>query len=259
MSISLEDEMKLSQNSIQYLHNLSTSEELKEPILQSAFSIKRRLIELRRNTFLPTSVVKGNQRCPRCLLNWSEGPASYRIKSGPKKHEFAKKINSKLKQGLVLTSYQTKYFKKMDNFEGNYLVVTCKFCQKETDIKLEKPKKIKKSKSSTLVKQKKKKKRDKFCGLNQDVVLSLTHQKTPKLDNSDTVSLDSEIMHTPKLKLSKRDSGVQKVPTLEKNIKENAKKKKKKNKNLNKLSEVLNSSNTSCSPSTNLKHFLKGL
>ncbi|KAG5896882.1 hypothetical protein JTB14_033522 [Gonioctena quinquepunctata] len=257
MSISAENELKIKKNSIKYLHALSTSQELDNPILKSIFSTKRRLTELRQNIFLPSNVAKPHVKCQRCLIDWSEGPASYRIKPKPKKHKFARKIASKVKHGLALTEYQQKYLKKMNTFDGNFLTIKCKFCNKNSNVQLDKPKKIVDTKAPTMTKQKKKKKRDKFCGLNQDIVLSLTPKINRSTDNPETVSLDADTPTTPKLKLSKRDI-VPEVVIVEENITESIKKQKKKQKTLSKLSEVLNSSRKS-NISINFKNFLKSL
>lgn len=138
-------------------------------------------------------------------------------------------------------------------------VITCKFCKKETLIKLEKPKKIINSKAikTSLKKKRKIKKKDKFCGLNQEAVLSLTPKNTKSFVTSDFIPLKkSKKLKTVKLSKKKTVKEIiQKVvPKL--SIRESQNKLKKKNR----LKEFLNtsSSNTS-SPTVNLKHFLQTL
>mgnify|MGYP006948255817 CR=1 FL=1 len=69
-------------------------------------------MELRRHTFLPAQ--KDLQRCPRCFLNFSEGPSKYEVKPANLSN-FAKKVMNKASNGMVLTDFQKKYYKMLKN------------------------------------------------------------------------------------------------------------------------------------------------
>ncbi|KAJ8960889.1 hypothetical protein NQ318_020188 [Aromia moschata] len=178
METEAENDNKLFQNSIKYLHSISNVKALNVPALKSFYSTKGRLMELRNAIYLPFNLTRTSVRCQRCLINLSDGPASYKIKAQEKKSKFARKVLGKFHRDKPLTKYQRKYIKHLDEFNGNHLAITCKFCKKESLIKLEKPKKTVRSKGSKNIPQKKKriKKKDKFCGLNEEAVLSLTPQ-----------------------------------------------------------------------------------
>lgn len=156
---------------------------------------------------------------------------------------------------------------------------------------MEKPKKDLKQKVISLRKLKKKKKKDKFCGLKEDVVLSLAYQNnTKKLDEgsignklikkkkkSKLVEYNLEVKSslTPQNMRSlddftevkrERPTIKFKIPkefdsldTPKENLRQSKHKLKKKNQNLNKLSEILSKSNTVKNPISSLKQFLQGL
>ncbi|XP_072395011.1 uncharacterized protein [Diabrotica undecimpunctata] len=192
----IDNETKIFQNSIRYLHNISTLPETNVPTLKSFICLKRRLMELRRSSFLPTSATKPSMHCQKCFLNFFEGPATYNVISKPTRYTFGDKVKAKQKNGLPLTRYQEKYLKRMKKFTGNILVTKCKFCNYENKTKLDKPrlKPIAKISliSSPVIKKKKKNKRDKFCGLNQSIVASVSlnsshgnnYQGTPDLSKT---------------------------------------------------------------------------
>ncbi|XP_050507413.1 GATA zinc finger domain-containing protein 4-like [Diabrotica virgifera virgifera] len=184
----IDDETRIFQNSIRYLHNISTLPETNVPTLRSFICLKRRLMELRRSSFLPTSATKPSMHCQKCFLNYFEGPATYNVISKPTRYTFEDKVKAKQKNGLPLTRYQEKYLKRMKKFTGNILVTKCKFCNHENQTKLDKPRRKPIPKisliSSPLIKKKKKNKRDKFCGLNQSIVASVSLNNSYVIDKT---------------------------------------------------------------------------
>lgn len=138
-----------------------------------------------------------------------------------------------------------------------FQAITCKFCKKESFIKLDKPKKISKPVINLInSSQRKKRKRDKFCGLNQEVVLSLTPHNIRNLENLSESLQD----RTPKLKIRKKENAKIETPVVSKlNFLENKRQMKKKNKNKNRLSELLSNATNKAdrSPSFGLQDFLK--
>ncbi|KAJ8968595.1 hypothetical protein NQ314_002261 [Rhamnusium bicolor] len=263
MSSLVNNNDELFQNSIKYLHSVSHLPALNVPVLKSFYSTKGRLMELRRGMYLPSNMTRTSVRCQRCLLNLLDGPASYRIKAEQKNNKFARKVLAKAQRNKPLTKYQREYLDRFSNFSGNQLAITCKFCKKESLIKLQKPERAIRSRVSTVLSQKKKKnkRKDKFSGLNQEAVLSLAPQNIRKLNNS-CISLNSSDKKA-RFKLSKKENleeSKKVVVAKEKVIKSNNNKRKK-NKSLNKLNEYLNKSNTSKinNSSSNLKQFLLGL
>ncbi|XP_057660166.1 uncharacterized protein LOC130896235 [Diorhabda carinulata] len=169
-------DFKLFENSIKYLHNISTLSPMNVPALKSSLSLKRTLMSLRKNIHIPTYATRPNMHCQRCFLNFHDGPATYEIKSKPTQYKFAQKMLAKQKKGLPLTKYQKKYLEKYNKFSGNTLVTTCHFCKKATCTKLPIPKTKKKPKVIAS-KNKNKKKKDKLCGLNENVVITNRNKK----------------------------------------------------------------------------------
>lgn len=157
---------------------------------------------------------------------------------------------------------------------------------------MQKPKKEIKRKVLNMFKSKKKKRKDKFCGLKKDAVLSLAVQNAKKKLNH----LESEINLTkkkkkrklndinlepissltpqnvrnldhyeeierrrPKLKIN-RAKEVKILEISKENLLKNKHKLKKKRQNLNKLGVILNKSDNAVKTSiSNLKQFLQGL
>lgn len=121
---------------------------------------------------------------------------------------------------------------------------------------MEKPKKLIISKAIKSSQKKKKiKKKDKFCGLKQDAVLSVAPRNVRSFVTSNFIPLEGNKKAT-NCKLSKKENMkeifTQVVPKV--SIRENQNKLRKKNK----LKEFLStSSSNKSSPSANLKHFLQ--
>ncbi|VEN38383.1 unnamed protein product [Callosobruchus maculatus] len=178
-----EDEKRIFKNSIEYLHQISSF--LKTPALKTVFNTKSRLMELRQGIFVPS----GKVQCQRCLLNFHDGPAKYRIKKSKKMNKFAKKMKAKEQKGKPLTAYQRKFLKKFKYHEGNTLVIKCKFCEKTASFPLTKPKKVKPILLDTP--KKKRKRKDKSCGLNKEVLRSIAPNK-----DSSVIVLDDTIVET---------------------------------------------------------------
>lgn len=155
---------------------------------------------------------------------------------------------------------------------------------------MEKPKKEVKQKPISVTKSKKKKKRDKFCGLKEDAILSLSYQNknkqlsNGKIDNkltkkkkkSNQAEHNLEVKSTltpqnmrclddlhelnrkrPTIKI-KESKEVELLGITKENLMK-SKHKLKKKQNLNKLSEILNKSNSVKNPISSLKLFLQGL
>lgn len=152
---------------------------------------------------------------------------------------------------------------------------------------MEKPKKIVVKKGNMSTKFKKKKKKDKFCGLKQEAVLSLTSENgkspinpdrsTSKKKKAILNNLSEEVVSSltpqnirtldgigdtecrrPKIKFKKTE--IAKVSDISKeNLSKNKHKLKKKKQSLNKLTEFLNKQSIVKDPVYSLKQFLQGL
>ncbi|XP_018564662.1 uncharacterized protein LOC108906018 [Anoplophora glabripennis] len=252
------EDKKLFENSISYLHNISglNCNPAATPALKCLHLTKARLMELRRHIRVPSRTTTATN-CVRCFLSIDDGPASFRIKAEEKKSRFARRILSKKQKDKPMTKFQRKYLKRLRQFNGNQLVVSCKFCKKEYFVNMDKPKNLIHTKRIKTSQRKKNKKKDIFCGLNEDVVLSLTPEYVEDLDTSDFIPLEGN-RKLSRIKLSKKrklQEPIEEVVTKE-SIRQNQNKVKAKNK----LKEFLNTSGSSkSSPSANLKHFLKSL
>nr|CAI5868288.1 unnamed protein product [Callosobruchus analis] len=216
-----EDEKRIFKNSIGYLHKISSL--LKTPALKTVFNTKSRLMELRQGIIVPSGLNRPSVQCQRCLLNFHDGPARYRIKKSQKLNKFAKKIRTKDHKGKPLTAYQRKFLKKFKYHEGNTLVVKCKFCKKEVSFQLPKPKKVKPILLDTP--KKKRKRRDKSCGLNKEVLRSIAPNKDSSVivldetvvesnrKNNSVIVIEDSFVKTPK-KAKKTASPVVRKPVL---------------------------------------------
>nr|CAH7714770.1 unnamed protein product [Callosobruchus chinensis] len=200
-----EDEKRVFKNSIQYLHQISSF--LKTPALKCVFNTKSRLMELRQGIFVPSGPNRPSVKCQRCLLNYHDGPARYRIKKTEKLNKFTKKIKAKEQNGKPLTAYQRKFFKKFKYHEGNTLVIKCKFCEKAASFQLPKPKKEKPILLNTP--KKKRKRKDKSCGLNREVLRSIAPSRDSSVivldetvveanQNKSVIVIDDSFAKTPK-------------------------------------------------------------
>lgn len=195
----------LAHNSIKYLNSLTNLKELNVPTLKSLYRTKCKLMELRRHVFLPRE--KPNFRCHRCFMNFAEGATQHEIKS-TKLTEYAKKVLRKVKNNKVLTAHQRVYYKKLQkkfpNGFGrqNKLVITCGFCQKESEIGMTKPKCMTPTKkmSVTTAKKKKKSKKDKFCGLNQALVSKSVAKKKNEHKNKLDQTLNDSVVFVSEYK-----------------------------------------------------------
>lgn len=179
----------------------------------------------------------------------------------------------------------------MNSFCGNQLVspivlldilmlslcfqaITCKFCKNEAFIKMEKPKKNIKQKVTTSMKLKKKRKKDKFCGLKQEAVLSLTTKKKRKSKLKDCSSEVMQLLtpknirsldylgdreyERPKLKLMKTE--LVKISEVSKeNLTKSKHKLKKKRQQFDKLNDILKKPNIVNNSVSSLKNFLQSL
>lgn len=135
-----------------------------------------------------------------------------------------------------------------------------------------KPKKpLKQKKVPVNSKKKRKKKRDKFCGLNQSLVLSATPSNVIKQDNSrisniinlDDSESDWDLSHAKKKKFTikmKENSATKVLKVIKKDVKKHMKNSKKQKKNLSKLNELLNNSvMVNKKPVSKLANFLESL
>ncbi|KAJ8921024.1 hypothetical protein NQ315_015820 [Exocentrus adspersus] len=260
-----ENDDKIFQNSVSYLHNIS-SMGFNPPALKCMYLTKARLMELRKNIQLPFYTTKSTVRCQRCFLNLIDGPASYKVTPEEKKSRFARRMLTKLDEDKPLTKYQRKYVKRLNQFKGNRLMITCKFCKKECLIKMAKPKKLVTAKDLKITKQKKKKtkKKDKFCGLKKDVVLSVTPQNVNKAARK---VVETPVVKTIKVgsKRKSRDPSQVKKENAKRSTKEpvivtkaSIRKSQRKIKKKDKLKEFINTSSMiKASPSAKLKQFLQ--
>ncbi|XP_066245123.1 uncharacterized protein [Euwallacea similis] len=187
----------ITHNSIKFLDRLTNIRRLNIPTLKSLYRTKCRLMELRRQIYLPQ--VKPHERCRKCFMNFSEANTKFEVQS-MKLTDFARKVVAKVQKGLPLTAYQRIYYKKIKkkypNGYGqkqNKLVLRCIFCEEKTEVYMNKPqpKKTKPKVTPNLVNKKKSKKKDKFCGLNQSVVLLSSTEKEQNQINSLTVPPDA--------------------------------------------------------------------
>ncbi|CAH1998206.1 unnamed protein product [Acanthoscelides obtectus] len=199
------DERKIFQNSIEYLHRISSF--LKVPALKTIFNTKSRLMELRTGILLPPNMTKASVKCQRCLLNFQDGPAKYSIKKAQKLQRFARKIKSKEQKGKPLTAYQRRFFKKFKYHEGNMLIIKCKFCDKQASIQLQKP--VKEKTISLITPKKKKKRKDKSAGLNQEVLRNFVSKRQDSVivlddsiressQNKSVIVIEDSFAKTPK-------------------------------------------------------------
>lgn len=150
-----------------------------------------------------------------------------------------------------------------------------------------KPKKFKKQKGVSLAKIKKKKKKDKFCGLKQDVVLLHNNKKVdvPSIENNlkkkkkkaklydvdseEMSSLSLQKMRSPndisktenkRLRMKRKIEDVKVSEISKENLLKSKHKLKKKKQNLDRLSDILQKSNNHVkNPVSSLKQFLQGL
>ncbi|KAJ8983771.1 hypothetical protein NQ317_000329 [Molorchus minor] len=231
MDVLEENDNRLFLNSITYLHRLSNMASLDIPILKSFYSTKGRLMELRKAMYLPSNITRSSVRCQRCLINFAHGTTNY-------------KVEPELRKNQCRVSFAKR------NLLLNWTSQERSSVRKSRD---------------RLLRKGKPRKKDKFCGLNQQVVLSITPKavKIHKcISDIDADFSDSNTKKTSGFKLSKKRKVVtEKIITMTKqDLKENADKLKKKTKKLNKLTEFLNNSNNSKGNSgNNLKQFLQSL
>ncbi|XP_066141739.1 uncharacterized protein [Euwallacea fornicatus] len=187
----------ITHNSIKFLDQLTNIRRLNIPTLKSLYRTKCRLMELRRQIFLPQ--VKPHERCHKCFMNFSEANTKFEVQS-MRLTNFARKVFAKVAKGLPLTVYQKIYYKKIKkkypnkyDQKQNKLVLTCMFCGEKTEVHMNKPqpKKTKSKATVNLINKKKPKKKDKFCGLNENVVLLSSIKKKQNQINSSAVVPDS--------------------------------------------------------------------
>ncbi|ENN71820.1 hypothetical protein D910_10268 [Dendroctonus ponderosae] len=195
-----EQDNVIIQNSIRFLHTLTNLRKLNVPTLQSLYRTKCRLMELRRHVSMP--VQKPYQRCEKCLMKFSEADTGFEI-TPSKPSPFAKKIIEKVRKNQPLTDFQKAYYKKLlkrfpKGFqEQNKLTLTCNFCKNGTIVAMNKPKRQRqvKAKKPPAKTKKKSKKKDRFCGLNQSVVLLSSAKKKPESENANTKNTQETSLH----------------------------------------------------------------
>ncbi|XP_049822404.1 uncharacterized protein LOC109602098 [Aethina tumida] len=270
---------EIAQRSITFLHKLALNDSLKVPALLTNYSTKCTLLEFNKQLHLPTRLKKNLVKCSKCLIYFKNGQSVYKIK----KNERSKFANRVLKKNndvsKKLTSFQRNYLKHIGNKLDNTLNITCQFCNKETNIHLTKPAKLKDVGPVNQKSKRKKKKKDQFAGLNKNVVLQINknnakHQVTPSSTKSNQKTNDSIVIitDTPE-KPDKSDKTetpirfknlkfkpkpeVKEKPKLQ-TIDPNSKSAKKKKNSLNKLKNQL-SSTPENSPVSKLQLFLNSL
>ncbi|KAF2880049.1 hypothetical protein ILUMI_26118 [Ignelater luminosus] len=262
-----------TQDSVQLLSSAASSTSLN--ILKSYYLTKCRTITSGALFDLPQRFTKSTVRCPRCCVQYEDGDAMYRIKPECKKSRFARKLLKKQKNEKAMTRYQQKYLNNLIHKGGaasyNTLVIKCGVCKNEVTEKLKKAKQSSKAcitpKEQTSVSspRKKKKRKDRFSGLNKDVILSVTPTPNKPHNTSNFVALEvtpnrknngEEFKH--KKRLFTQNQQNQLINKLEKS-RDKKLQKKSKQKKLKGLQSILNNSKQKSSSSSTLKQFLTSI
>ncbi|XP_044267812.1 uncharacterized protein LOC123013387 [Tribolium madens] len=195
----------LYKNTIKYLHDVADKVPNGLNVLKSYYASKFRISELQTKICLEKSKNKLDARCPKCCLKLRETGASYLVKPEIIKSKFAKKLLKKVKARKRLSRFQAKYLKSNNIHAGNKLVIICNFCKKEVSHKCEKPIKRRKYREKAQKRNKKKlKKKDKFCGLKEEAVVSVQSNEKHKILNNEFTKRKEMLQEKRKLsKLTK--------------------------------------------------------
>ncbi|XP_063922571.1 uncharacterized protein LOC135136979 [Zophobas morio] len=244
MELTQEIATALYKNTIQYLHDVTEKVPNTLSVLKSYYASKFTISQLQTKINLEGGHSKYDPRCRKCCLKLRQSGASYAVAPETKKSKFAQKLLKKAKRKQPLTKFQAKYLKKNDLTPGNRLIVTCTFCQKKATYVLNKPVKVRVDVNANQpiqgrAKKKKNKKKDKFCGLQKEAVVSAKRANVnSKQNENDNQECVNRVLNNPILKQ-----------------RENQKKKK----NLKKLNSMLKQSSQLKAPKNNLAQFLQSL
>ncbi|KAF5269139.1 hypothetical protein FQR65_LT02439 [Abscondita terminalis] len=234
----------LQENSVTYLCKLVSNlpKSVLIPKIESLYLARCCEIAERESITIP-EILKSRFRCPRCFIQYKNGSLETKIQRPRRKNKFEQKLLNKITNEKVLTRYQQRYLKDNKN-KGNFnsisLVEVCSFCKYKRKTCLEKPQKIRHQPEELPIKSKKKKKRDKFVGLNKEVVLNVQSGSSSK----------NEMHHDNKK--SSYSTSTSALP-VEKELSKNAKKRK-----LMALKDMLLNSKQQ-KRSSSLEHFLTSI
>ncbi|KAK9869382.1 hypothetical protein WA026_003139 [Henosepilachna vigintioctopunctata] len=258
----MDDNSQIFKNSIKFLYNISDAIPNNVPSLKSYCALKSRILEIRSKLYLPQQMTKATVRCSRCCTSFTDYTPSVELKPKRKISKFAKKILKKIKNGKKLTTYQKNYSEHLTNIDCNIINTECQNCKNETKIEVKIEAKCP-NENNNLINQKviskKKKKKDKFCGLNESVVKSISKENVQKvpIKKNDVIAAIQRIKLQEKEVKKKPPKNIIKQKSTKEKIIEN-----KKNKVAKKVRSTLQNLLTGSNKtklSTNLKDFLQDL